>query len=249
MNESRFFPAVCLHSVTSPLPFSDAVPDTIDESQIFLCCGNVNQIFQAEISPVELLSAQQRSEAEKIKNADRKWHFIIIRACLNLFLSRFTGTEPAKHVFLKNESGKPFLKSPEPKLHFNLSHAGDDFLIAVSIHPVGVDLEKKDRKIPELDDIIKRYYSHEEQQAVNTSTYPEETFLRIWTIKEAVIKAIGTGIHENLKALNTLSTDDYSEMQKDVLHVFTGSLNDFFFSIATPDEDAEIRAFPAGQLF
>ncbi len=249
MNDTRFFPMVAFHAINPPLPFSDAIPGTIHESQIFICCGNVNRIFPAEISPVEFLSAPQRSEAEKIKNAERRRHFIIIRACLNMFLSRFTGTKPAKHFFLKNESGKPFLKSPETNLYFNLSHAGDDFLIAVSVYPVGVDLEKKDRKIPELDDILKRYCSPEEQQAVKTSAFPEEMFLRIWTVKEAVVKAIGTGIYENLKALNTISTGDYSETDKDILHVFSGSMNDFFFSIATPYSAAEIRAFAAGQLF
>lgn len=247
MNESRFFPSVSLHSVTSPLPFYDSIPVVLNPAQIALCYGNANQIFSGD--PVHLISAQQRSEAEKIKNAERKRHFIIIRACLNLFLSRFTGTEPAKHVFLKNESGKPFLKSPENKLHFNLSHAGDDFLIAVSVQPVGIDLEKKDRKIPELDDILKRYYSREEQQAVKNSAYPEEMFLRIWTVKEAIVKAIGTGIYENMQALNTINTGDYTETDKDVIHVFSCSLNDFFFSIATPYSDIDLMAFQAVQLF
>lgn len=249
MNDTRFFPSVVFQAITSPLLFSDAVPETLIESQIILCCGNVNHIFSAEINPVELISSQQRSEAEKIKNAERRKHFIIIRACLNQFLSRFTGTKPAKHFFLKNESGKPFLKSPETTFHFNLSHSEDDFLIAFSRHPVGVDLERKNRIITELNDIIKRYYSPEEQQAVNSSAYPQETFLKIWTMKEAIIKAMGTGIHENLKALNTIHSTDYSGTEKDMLHVYSGTLNDFFFSICTSFHGADLQWLKANQLF
>lgn len=248
MSSSRFYPFVCLHSLASPLPFIEHSGSALHPSQIALCFGNVNQIFPVN-NPAELLSAQQRSEAEKIKNTERRKHFMIIRACLNTFLSRFTGTEPANHIFLRNESGKPFLKSPEANLHFNLSHAEDIFLIAASLQTVGTDLEKKNRKVPEPDEIIERYYSDEEQQAVRNSAYPEETFLKIWTMKEAVIKAIGTGIHENLKTLNTINTSDNSGSDKDMLHVFSGSLNDFFFSIATPYPHAEFSQFNAGQLF
>lgn len=245
---SPLYPTVCFHTLPSPLPCSDSVISNLQERDIALCFGNVNEIFFHDANLYEMISPHQQSEAEKIKNAERRNRFIAIRACLNAFLSHFTGMKTSNHIFVKCESGKPFLKLPESSLQFNLSHSGDFFLMAVSINPVGVDLENKDRKIPELKDIITRYYTFEEQAAVKSSAYPEESFLKIWTMKEAVVKALGTGIHENLKTLNTLRSTGHETRPQHLIHVYSGSLNEFFFSIATPCHKADIKLYGTAAL-
>src|SRR4029079_11690195 len=61
--------------------------------------------------------------------------------------------------------------------------------------PLGIDLERVDREI-EIDDIARRYFSTAEADAIEALA-PERklaAFLRLWTCKEAVLKALGEGI-------------------------------------------------------
>ena len=43
--------------------------------------------------------------------------------------------------------GKPFLTCGKPE--FNLSHSGEHVLLGVSDQPIGVDMERRDRQVPE----------------------------------------------------------------------------------------------------
>lgn len=244
MSNIHCFPSVYLHQLpylTSHFLFKNDLCNRC----VALCYGNINEIVISEEHLASLISSQQWSEAGQIANPRLKNRFLIIRAALNLFLSRFTEIKPADHHFNKTETGKPILELSPKKLHFNISHAEDFFLLAVAHDPVGIDLEEKKRKIPEWNEIIKRYYSPEEQADVMNSAYPEETFLKIWTAKEAVIKALGTGIHENMKNINTLKPAGTNN----ILHVYCGSINDCFCSIACPYPDCRFSFISAKNLF
>ncbi|HEY6986552.1 MAG TPA: 4'-phosphopantetheinyl transferase superfamily protein [Rhodanobacteraceae bacterium] len=96
---------------------------------------------------------------------------------------------------VRTERGKPF--APElPDLDFNLSHAKDHVLIAIARRqPLGVDIERIDRRI-EIEDLARRYFSRAEADAIERLPTGTRTaaFLRLWTCKEAVLKALGEGI-------------------------------------------------------
>lgn len=95
--------------------------------------------------------------------------------------------------------GKPF--APElPGLDFNLSHAGPHVLLAFArAQAIGIDLERCDRRLS-LDGIAHRFFAASEAQALTRlpPVAQRETFLRLWTHKEAVLKALGTGINFGL---------------------------------------------------
>ena len=106
----------------------------------------------------------------------------------------------APPAIARTERGKPYAPSL-PQIDFNLSHAREQVLIAVAREqPVGIDLERVDREI-EIDDIARRYFSRAEAQAIEALA-PERklaAFLRLWTCKEAVLKALGEGISFGLE--------------------------------------------------
>ena len=95
--------------------------------------------------------------------------------------------------------GKPF--APElPGLDFNLSHAGPHVLLAFARgQAIGIDLERCDRRLS-LDDIARRFFAASEAQALTRlpPVAQRATFLRLWTHKEAVLKALGTGLNFGL---------------------------------------------------
>jgi len=60
---------------------------------------------------------------------------------------------------------------------------------------VGVDVERV-RPIPEADGIVQRFFSAAEQAALRSVSSQDriECFCRWWTVKEAILKAVGGGL-------------------------------------------------------
>ena len=115
-------------------------------------------------------------------------------ALLTRLLVRYAGLAQAPEI-ARGEHGKPYAPTL-PGVDFNLSHARDHVLIAIARNqPVGVDLERIDRRI-ETQDLSRRFFARAEADALDA--LPEAArlpaFLRLWTCKEAVLKAIGEGI-------------------------------------------------------
>lgn len=74
-------------------------------------------------------------------------------------------------------------------LHFNLSHSGDLALIALAPVPVGVDLE---RDTPaDAQALAQAWFTPAEQAQLAQG---KDDFLTLWTAREAVLKAMGTGL-------------------------------------------------------
>lgn len=98
--------------------------------------------------------------------------------------------------------GKPFAPGL-PDIEFNLSHAGARVLLAFARgQALGIDLERINRHLS-LDGIAKRFFAEPEARALQR--LPEHArlraFLRLWTHKEAVLKAMGVGIGFGLERI------------------------------------------------
>lgn len=89
--------------------------------------------------------------------------------------------------------GKPHIGG----LHFNLSHSGSMAACAIAPHPVGIDLERTQRRISEA--LLKRVCSTREQEMVSIEPI---AFFDLWTAKEAVLKMTGEGINGDLTAID-----------------------------------------------
>lgn len=115
-----------------------------------------------------------------------------------MILSRYAGAAPAEIKFSYGPHGKPFL-SPEAgrgEIHFNVSHAADRALVAVTKgREIGVDIESIGER-PFDAEVVHRFFSPREGQEIRSA--PEAAraslFAAIWTRKEACIKASGLGL-------------------------------------------------------
>ena len=88
-------------------------------------------------------------------------------------------------IFAETALGKPYLEN-YPHIHFSLSHSGSWAVCAVGDAPLGVDVE-----LPRCTmEIGKRFFRPEELP----ETEDKDHLLRLWTAKEAFLKAIGTGL-------------------------------------------------------
>lgn len=121
------------------------------------------------------------------------------RRALDALLCAYAGVDCAPPIE-RGSQGKPFAPAL-PDLHFNLSHAGADVLLAfASAEPLGVDLERVDRRVS-IDAIAARHFAPAEAAAL-ARLAPDQrrtAFLHLWTRKEAVLKAIGAGLSYGLQ--------------------------------------------------
>lgn len=140
-----------------------------------------------------LLSDDERRRAERFIDAAVKTRFIIARGILRTWLGATLSRPPESLKFGYGERGKPYLIGHD--LRFNLSHAGDMLVLASTIgREVGVDVEQV-RPMSELRTVARDNFSKTEFDTLFAlpETAREAAFYRIWTRKEAYIKATGKG--------------------------------------------------------
>ena len=112
---------------------------------------------------------------------------------------------PSNSSFGADRSGKPFLLLPngETPPHFSLAHSrGVVACVVASEGAVGIDVEPVDPSI-DADRIATRFFSVEESEALRRYSVTERPsrFCELWTLKEALFKAVGTGLGSALNAV------------------------------------------------
>lgn len=101
----------------------------------------------------------------------------------------------ASPVLLRLPGGKPVLRD-FPELHFSLAHCPGLAACLVAPVPCGVDVEAVR---PLRERALRRAFTPEEQRQVRGSPIPDETFFRLWTLKESFVKATGEGLSYGLR--------------------------------------------------
>jgi 4'-phosphopantetheinyl transferase len=156
-----------------------------------------------------LLDEDERRRAAAFKfDVDRR-RFIAAHAALRMVLSQATGLGPRALRLEMDAAGKPHLEASD--WQFNLSHSDDLALLAVARGIVlGVDVERirplkrnaarEETGQDETLALAERHYSPAENQHLRTLSGADRDrgFFLCWTRKEAVVKAIGTGIFTDL---------------------------------------------------
>src|SRR5690606_2936693 len=91
---------------------------------------------------------------------------------------------------------KPYLTS-HPSIFFNVSHAGDYALIAIAKYPIGIDVEFINKNF-DYKEILPNIFNKIEIDEINLNQSNHHTFYKYWTRKEAIVKAIGKGIDNDI---------------------------------------------------
>jgi 4'-phosphopantetheinyl transferase len=85
-------------------------------------------------------------------------------------------------------------------IDFNIAHSGNIVICCgVNNGQIGIDIEQvKEIDLTDYPD----YFTPNEWDKINSAPIPYEGFYDIWTRKEAVLKAIGTGFHTPLSSVD-----------------------------------------------
>ncbi|MFM6191695.1 4'-phosphopantetheinyl transferase family protein [Planktothrix sp.] len=142
-----------------------------------------------------LLSSDEQKRAERFKFEKDQQAFIIARGTLRKILSHYLNLRPEQIKFKYSSKGKPSLDFNPLPLHFNLSHAHGKAIYAIALEKnLGVDIEFI-REIEVLS-LAQRFFCHSEYQWLNALPLDQQklAFFRLWTCKEAYLKATGEGL-------------------------------------------------------
>jgi len=140
------------------------------------------------------ISEQRREQALKFKFAQGQRLSVAAYLLLKEGLREEYGITE-NPVFDYEENGKPHIEG-RPDIHFNLSHCHSAALCAVSRNPIGVDIES----IREFKEGLVEYTMNEQElNYIKHAARPDVAFIRLWTMKESLLKLTGEGIHDDIK--------------------------------------------------
>jgi 4'-phosphopantetheinyl transferase len=146
---------------------------------------------------VALLDGRERDRLDRFRRPADQARYLAAHALVRLVLAAPVGTPAAALAFDRTcrcgaQHGKPVLPGGPG---FSLTHAGD--LVGVAVHPggaVGLDVEQV-RELGDLPAMVAHVCSPEESVA------DADAFFALWTRKEALLKAVGTGLATPMSAI------------------------------------------------
>jgi 4'-phosphopantetheinyl transferase len=139
------------------------------------------------------LSPDERDRAERFRFERDRRRFVAGRGALRAVLAAYINEDPRALRFVYGVHGRPELDGGTA-VRFNLAHSRDRGVIALTERaPIGIDIETA-REMPDVDDLAPVVFSTAELEEVAAARNREVAFLRGWTRKEAILKALGTGL-------------------------------------------------------
>jgi 4'-phosphopantetheinyl transferase len=187
----------------------------LDPHQIHIWIVNLTETRKDEDRLLGFLNEAERQRADRFVAALHRQRFIAAHGALRDILGRYLNCAPEEIQFTYSEHKKPHLSALNAlKLEFNLSHSDQLAVCALTLHhAIGIDIEKM--KISYNPNIAKRFFNQKEYQALLALPAQEKMagFYRLWSRKEALIKALGKGLSLPLSSFS-VSVLDKSEKVK-----------------------------------
>ena len=184
---------------SSPLMNTKPPEELHSGHEVAIWCARMPEDGDSRLwqSYLALLTSEEKDRYNRFAFEKDRRQFLLTRALARDVLSRYLGVEPSALVFNRNKYGKPSLAEPPGwPLRFSLSHTkGLSVCAIVSGADIGVDVENLQRSTS-YQEIAYRFFAASESAylaGVGQSQRRTE-FLKLWTLKEAFIKARGLGL-------------------------------------------------------
>jgi len=145
-----------------------------------------------------ILDESERKRADRFRIEAARRRFIGARAFLRSVLGRAVGVDAEDITFSFGKYGKPGLASGGP--YFNATDSGDVVVVALASAEIGVDVEVV-RRLDRVERLARRVCTEREIEALEKVSNADRhaALLRLWTCKEAGLKAIGTGLSGGMR--------------------------------------------------
>lgn len=190
-----------IHSVSRGL---EPVALRPGEVHIWFCRTDRGEDEAGVGAVLQIMSDEERNRSEQFRFSQDRRRYIVSRGLLRRALSKYADVAPSGWRFVQTEHGRPEIDPAlaPAALRFNLTHTHGLVACAIAVDAaVGIDAERI-RFIEGDLDIAKRYFAKREYESILAQPVSRraEHFYRIWTLKEAYLKAIGRGLSLPLDA-------------------------------------------------
>jgi len=143
---------------------------------------------------LQTISEQRRQQALRFKHEQGQRLCVAAYLLLKRALREQEGILE-NPVFAYGPHGKPSIVG-HPELHFSLSHCKEAAVCVLSRHPIGIDVES----IGRYRETVAHYaMSDAEVARIEQAEHPDVEFVRLWTMKESLLKLTGEGINDHMK--------------------------------------------------
>lgn len=132
---------------------------------------------------------------------------------------------------------KPTLIS-DSGLHFNISHSGDYVAMALSDSEVGCDIQEIRPYNPK---VTKRNYCEKETEFIENSNNKDESFIRLWALKESVLKFDGSGIAGGLLSYDFSSYVTDEKFTAYGCNFFVKKIDNTYFALCHKAEEFTLK--------
>ncbi|WP_051054012.1 4'-phosphopantetheinyl transferase family protein [Fibrella aestuarina] len=158
-------------------------------------------------SLLALLTPAEQLRASRFRQEIDRQRFIVGRGGLRWLAGQLLGQPAATVELTMGKHDKPDLVN-NLGWQSNVSHAGEWVVWAFGKQPVGVDVERLKAGFA-YDELISFCFGPTEQQALQQAGQPgdeahQRLFYTLWTRKEAILKATGLGLTDQLTAISVL---------------------------------------------
>jgi 4'-phosphopantetheinyl transferase len=158
------------------------------------------------------LTPEERQRAASFRFDKDRAQYVLGKRMLRSVLARALELDQVDVRFEPGPFGKPALAGPAAgtDITFNLSHSGRWVLCALARgRRVGVDVERE-REGMEYVGLAERFFCPREIGLLTTGPDPEtrRLFFKYWTLKEAYLKAEGSGLSISLTAMDASQVPD-----------------------------------------
>jgi 4'-phosphopantetheinyl transferase len=148
------------------------------------------------------LNVDERRRAARLVALPDRLSFSAAHALLHWAIWHSAGIVPAAQLFAKTVFDRPHLVPPpgcaDPMPTFSISHSRGLVAVAVGLcSSIGIDVETPDRRFVEPVALAEGVLAAPEADWVAQPSEPEQQLqrlLQIWTLKEALVKAVGVGL-------------------------------------------------------
>lgn len=164
---------------------------------------NINDFNTEDINNFyDKIPKLKKYKISKFKNYESKVRSIIGEMNLKELLAKKNISYNSLDYYI-NKYGKQYLKND--KIFFNISHSFDYVITAISNNEIGIDIEKV-RQTPIK--IINQFAIEKEKEYILSSNKNiEERIFKIYTLKEAYFKMLGTNLNNILEVEFIIEND------------------------------------------
>ena len=181
-----------------------SIPPPPDDDQVLIVIIPLDTTGTGWQACCAELPGDEQERTQRFKyNADRL-RFAKCRSLLRRIIASWQDILPAEVDFRFGENGKPFL-CQSGGLQFNISHTRGCAILALCLdHEIGIDIEYTARDT-DIDGVAGKVFTAREQDMLVPldNRRKRREFFRLWTAKEAFMKATGRGFSLDPASIET----------------------------------------------